>query len=86
MFKDIKSRNKPFVVLQLLLFFTGLIFGGIGVYADSTMYLGWMFFLVSLAFLLRGLEVWLSHKQQYVGYVVLGAVYLSVSIFFYPVW
>ncbi|WP_078381620.1 hypothetical protein [Sutcliffiella halmapala] len=86
MFKDIKSRNKPFVILQFMLFFSGLVLGGVGVYTENTHFLGWMFWLVSGAFLLRGFEVWLTRKQRYIGYLVLGFLYLCVSLFFYPVW
>ncbi|WP_223700858.1 hypothetical protein [Sutcliffiella deserti] len=86
MFKNIKSRRKSFVLLQLSLFFIGLFLGGLGVYMDSTILLGWMLWLVSGAFLFRGVEMLLLDKQRSIGYFLIGSLYLCVTLFYYPVW
>jgi hypothetical protein len=85
-FKDIKTRKKPIVFLQLLLVIGGLILGGMGAYLDSPTHLGWMFWLFAGAFLIRGLERLLLEKQSYMGYMLMGVFYLAFSFFVYPIW
>ncbi|KMJ57981.1 hypothetical protein AB685_14235 [Bacillus sp. LL01] len=86
MFKDIKTRKKPIVILQLLLVLGGLILGGMGAYLDSPTHVGWMFWLFAGAFMLRGMERFFWEKQSFLGYLFMGVLYLGFSFFVYPIW
>jgi hypothetical protein len=85
-FKDIKTRKKPFVILQFFLVICGLILGGVGAYLDSPNHLGWMLWLFAAAFLLRGIEGYLCEKKRYTGYLLMAIFYLAFSFFVYPIW
>lgn len=86
MLKDIKTRKKPIVFLQLLLVIGGLVLGGMGAYLDSPIHVGWMFWLFAGAFLIRGLERLIVERQRYLGYMFMGIFYLVFSLFVYPIW